>query len=146
MTEHTAPRSGSPGSRSWAARTRRRELRRRRNRRAIISLGALAVVLAIGTIGFHTVSGTGAVESFYFESMLATGQGPPSFFSSVSAELFASVMAFLSVGTVVTTLILNLGPLLARYWREGIELAEREARKLEEELEEEFQGASRKPG
>jgi len=125
---------------------RRRELTRRRRRRLAISLVALAIVLAIGTVGFHWVAGTAPVESFYFESMLATGQGPPIFLSSAAAQIFASVMAFLSVGTVVSTLILNLGPIIGRLWREGIELAEREARKLEEEVEEEIWGGARKRG
>ena len=102
------------------------------------------MVLAIGTVGFHWVAGTGPVESFYFESMLATGQGPPLFLTSESAQLFASGMAFLSVGTVVTTLVLNIGPMLARYWREGVELAEREIRKLEGDLEAEFRGPDRR--
>jgi hypothetical protein len=118
-------------------------LTHRRNRRAVISLLALAVVLLIGTIGFHIVTGAGTITSFYFESMLATGQGPPSnlILTTSTAELFASGMAFLSVGTVVTTLFLNLGPIFARLWREGVELAEREVRKLEEEVEEEIRGA-----
>ncbi|MGB6500933.1 MAG: hypothetical protein WBG19_06005 [Thermoplasmata archaeon] len=124
--------------------SRHRELRHRRNRRAVISLGALAVVLTVGTLGFHAVAGTGPVESFYFESMLATGQGPPLFLNGATAQLFASAMAFLSVGTVVTTLVLNLGPIFARLWREGVELAEREVRKLEGELEEDIRGAKRK--
>ncbi|MGP8078118.1 MAG: hypothetical protein ACLQD8_03815 [Thermoplasmata archaeon] len=105
---------------------------------------ALGVVLAIGTIGFHAVAGTDLVDSFYFESMLATGQGPPSALTTDAAKLFASGMAFLSVGTVVTTLVLNLGPILARLWREGVELAEREVRKLEGEVEDEIRGLNRK--
>lgn len=118
-------------------------MRHRRNRRALLSLSALAIVLVVGTVGFHVVAGTGAVESFYFESMLATGQGPPLFLGGATEELFASAMAFLSVGTVVTTLVLNVGPLLARYWREGVELAEKEIRKLEGEVEEELWGGKR---
>jgi len=115
-------------------------LRRTRNRRAIISLLALALVLALGTIGFQFITGAGLVTSFFFESMLATGQGPPAnlVLTTAESQLFASGMAFLSVGTVVTTLFLNLGPLVARLWREGVELAEREVRKLEGELESEF--------
>jgi len=104
---------------------------------------ALAVVLTVGTIGFHLVVGTGPVESLYFESMLATGQGPPEFLSGASAQLFASLMAFLSVGTVVTTLFLNLGPLLARHWREAVELAEREFHKFEGDLEHDLRGTDR---
>jgi len=124
------------GIRTEVRRTNRQELRRRRNRRALLSIAALIVVLAIGTLGFHLVAGTNAVDSFYFESMLATGQGPPFPLSSASAKLFAAAMAFLSVGTVVSTLILNLGPILGRLWREGFEFAEREVRQLESEVEE----------
>jgi hypothetical protein len=145
MTQNPVPGPmvPSPSTGPLVKASRRAELRKRRNRRAVISLGAIAVVLAIGTVGFHFVAGTGPVESFYFESMLATGQGPPLFLSGATAQLFAAGMAFLSVGTVVTTLVLNLGPLLARFWREGVELAEREIRKLEGELEEDFRGSGR---
>jgi hypothetical protein len=128
---------------SDARRAHRSVLRHRRNRRAVLSVGALVVVLAIGTIGFHLIAGTNLVDSFYFESMLATGQGPPFPLTTDTAKLFASGMAFLSVGTVVSTLILNLGPILGRWWREGFELAEREVRKVEAEVEEELRGAGR---
>jgi len=100
----------------------------------------LGIVLAIGTVGFHLVAQTNAVNSFYFESMLATGQGPPFPLTTDSAKLFASGMAFLSVGTVVSALIINLGPLLGRLWREGIELAEKEIRKVEGEVADELRG------
>ena len=89
----------------------------------------------IGTAGFELVANLSAVDSFYFESMLATGQGPPFPLTSASAKLFATGMAFLSVGTVATTLLLNLGPIMGRLWREGIEIAERELRKVEHEIE-----------
>lgn len=144
--DRPAPPVDAPPPRSSpeSLRSRREKLRHRRNRRAVISLLALLVVLAIGTVGFHTITGAGPVTSFYFESMLATGQGPPSnlVLTSASAQLFAAGMAFLSVGTVVTTLILNLGPIFARLWREGIELAEREVRQLEGEVEDAIHGAN----
>ena len=110
------------------------QLHRRRRRRALRSLAALVVVLAIGTIGFAWATGSGWVNAFYFESMLATGQGPPFPLTTAASKLFASAMAFLSVGTVVTALILNLGPMVGRLWREGTELAEREVRVFEREL------------
>ena len=109
----------------------RAALVRRRRRRAIYSLLAIAFVLLLGTAGFQALTGSGWVNAFYFESMLATGQGPPSPLTTDTAKLFASAMAFLSVGTVVTTLFLNLGPWLLRLWREGIETAEREIERLE---------------
>jgi len=111
-----------------------RALTRRRRRRAAFSLIAIGIVLIIGTIGFKAISGSSWVDAFYFESMLATGQGPPTPVVSDGAKLFASGMAFLSVGTVVTTLLLNIGPILGRVWREGLEAVEREVRRAEHEL------------
>jgi hypothetical protein len=101
---------------------------------------AVLVVLIIGSVGFHFLAGLDPVDSLYFECMLATGQGPPLVLTSDSAKLFASAMAFLSVGTVLTTLVLNLGPVVGQLWREGVEHAERELRKVEEEVVDEFKG------
>jgi hypothetical protein len=67
--------------------------------------------------------------------MLATGQGPPLQLNTDAGKIFASVMAFVSVGSVVTTLVFTLGPIFAMIWRESIEKAEREAKKLEKEIE-----------
>lgn len=108
-------------------------------RRVAYSLLAIGVVLAIGTAGFYALTGTGWVNSFYFECMLATGQGPPFALVSSGSKLFASFMAFVSVGTVVSTLILNLGPVVGRLWREGIEEGEREFRRVERDLAEDLE-------
>jgi ABC-type molybdate transport system permease subunit len=117
-----------------------RGLSPRRLRRVILSLVAVAIVLTLGTVGFYLVAGLGWVNSFYFECMLATGQGPPFLLTNDSAKLFASGMAFLSVGTVLTTLVVNFGPLIGQLWREGIERAERELKQAEGEVAEEFRG------
>lgn len=117
---------------------------RRRRRRIGFSLIAIGIVLAIGTVGFYALTGSGWINAFYFESMLATGQGPPFALNSSSAKLFASFMAFVSVGTVVTSLILNLGPIFGRFWREGIEDAERELRGIERGLAQEFRDREQK--
>jgi hypothetical protein len=117
-----------------------RRLSRQQVRRAEYSLVAVLVVLIIGAVGFHFLAGLDPVDSLYFECMLATGQGPPLVLTSDSAKLFASAMAFLSVGTVLTTLVLNLGPVAGQLWREGVEHAERELRKVEEEVADEFKG------
>ena len=118
---------------------------RRSRRTAILSVIALVVVVAFGTLGFYLVAGTDAVDSFYFECMLATGQGPPFPLTTDAAKLYASAMAFLSVGTVVTTLFLNLGPIVVRWSREGLEYVEREARKVESEVREEVHRGSPPP-
>ena len=114
------------------------QMSRRRHRRIAYSLIAIGIVLVIGTAGFAGLTGSGWVDSFYFECMLATGQGPPFVLTSDAAKLFASFMAFVSIGTVLTTLVVNLGPVLGRLWREGIEEAEHEIRRLEREMSAEF--------
>ncbi len=116
---------------------------RRRVRRALLSLLAIAVVLVVGSIGFAITSGTGAVNSFYFESMLATGQGPPFPLTTVAGKLFASFMAFVSVGTVISALILNVGPFIERLWRDTVDEIEREARVIRTEVAHEFEGKGR---
>jgi hypothetical protein len=118
----------------------RRRPSKHRIRRAILSVGAVVAVLVLGTLGFYLIAGFDWVDSLYFECMLATGQGPPFLLPSDSAKLFASAMAFLSVGTVLTTLVLNFGPIVGQLWREGVERAERELRKVKEEVVGEFKG------
>ena len=84
-------------------------------RRAVYALFGITAVLVIGTVGFRIIAGTDWVDSFYFESMLATGQGPPFPLTTDDAKLFASAMAFISVGSVVTAIFFTLGPILARF-------------------------------
>jgi hypothetical protein len=109
-------------------------LRRGRRRRAVYALVFLALVLLVGTVGFHLLAGLGWVDSVYFESMLATGQGPPLSLTTDTAKLYASAMAFASVGSTLTTVIFTLGPMVARLWREVAGRIEQDARRFEEEL------------
>lgn len=106
----------------------------KRLRHAVYSLIAVALVLVLGTLGFHAIAGLDFVDAFYFEAMLATGQGPPFPLTTTSAKLFASLMAFLSVGTVLTSVVFTLGPVAVVLWRETLERVEREARHLEDEF------------
>jgi hypothetical protein len=108
---------------------------RSRVRRALYSVMAIVVVLAVGTIGFHLLEGVSYVDGFYFESMMAAGQGPPFTLYTDSGKIFASIMGFTSIITVIASLGLNLLPILGRFWREGIELVEKEAKALEEDME-----------
>jgi biotin transporter BioY len=105
---------------------------RRRLAYALIGIG---VVLIIGAVGFHVVAGLSPVDSIYFESMLATGQGPPLTLTSDSAKIFASVMAFISVGSVVSTLLFAVGPVIRQVWHNSLVFAEEEVRMLEQEFE-----------
>ncbi|HTT44909.1 MAG TPA: hypothetical protein VMH38_02680 [Thermoplasmata archaeon] len=104
-------------------------------RRLIWALVGIGVILVIGTVGFELVAGLSLVNAFYFESMLATGQGPPITLTSNGAKIFAAVMAFISVGSVVSTLLFAVGPVVRRFWREEVEHLEADARRLEKDIE-----------
>jgi len=114
---------------------KRRRLSRTSLRRLVYALAGIGLVLAIGTIGFELIAGLSLVNSIYFESMLATGQGPPISLTTDNAKIFASVMAFVSVGSVVSTLLFAVGPIVRRFWREEAERIEDGARRVERELE-----------
>ena len=119
-------------------------------RRAIYALSAVAIAEIVGTIGFHVIEGAGWIDSFYFESMLATGQGPPFPLTTDTGKVFASIMGFVSVGSVLSAVFFAVGPILIRLWHEGVEVAEREGRRFEQEaarevrrIEQEFSGPGR---
>jgi hypothetical protein len=97
-------------------------------RRITYAVSAIALVMVVGTYGFHAIEGMDYINAFYFESMLATGQGPPLQLQTSAGKVFASIMAFVSVGSVITTLIFTLGPMAATAWRQGIERVEKEVR------------------
>ena len=86
-------------------------------RRAFYSVVLVASVLIIGTIGFHYIENYSYIDSFYFISMLATAQGPASTPATSLGKIFASIMAFVSVGTVVVATVFLLGPFLRKVVR-----------------------------
>ncbi|MGC2290226.1 MAG: hypothetical protein WA688_10290 [Thermoplasmata archaeon] len=104
-------------------------------RRLLYALTGIGVVLIAGSIGFHLIAGLDAVNSVYFESMLATGQGPPLTLTSNKAKIFASVMAFVSVGSVVSTLLFAVGPVVRLVWHNSLVYVEKEVRGLEDDVE-----------
>lgn len=103
-------------------------------RRIAYGLTLIAAVMIVGIVGFRELAHLSLVDSFYEESMIATGQGPTIELNSDAAKIFASLMAFVSVGSVITTLFFTLAPVLAVTWREVIEHLEVEAKKVEEDL------------
>jgi hypothetical protein len=82
------------------------------------------VVVIVGTSGFRAIEGMGWVDAFYFESMLATGQGPPIQLTTDAGKIIASVMGFVSVGSVITSLVFTLVPIISQLWKEGLERIE----------------------
>jgi hypothetical protein len=110
---------------------------RRNARRALLALSAIAAAEVIGSVGFHVIEGASWINAFYFESMLATGQGPPFPLNTDAGKIFASVMAFVSVGSTLSAVLFILGPMLARLWRGLVEGVETEARRIERDVTEE---------
>jgi hypothetical protein len=83
-------------------------------RRGLIALAFVASVLAVGTLGIHLLEGYPYVDSFYFMAMLATAQAPAGTPATEAGKLFASPIAFVSVGAVVASLGYLFGPFLVR--------------------------------
>jgi voltage-gated potassium channel len=104
-------------------------------RRAAYALALIVAVVLVGTVAMHAIEGWSYLDSFYFTSFIATGQGPPSNLQPDSplGKVFSSVLAFVSVGTVITALLFLFGPFLGRLLREGEERLEigREVKELE---------------
>ena len=93
-------------------------------------MALVSFMLLLGTFGIHSLEKFSYLDSFYFTSMLATGQGPP---PSVTPEtpagkIFSCFFAFVSVGSMAASLGFLLGPFFGKLWRVGV-------MKLEEEIE-----------
>lgn len=117
-------------------------MRRRRTRRipesfwvrAIYSFAVIATVVGLGTLAMSEIEGWNYLDSFYFTSFIATGQGPPGNLlpGTPLGKVFASILAFVSVGTVVTALLFLFGPFLGRVLKVGEEKLEEIGREAEE--------------
>ena len=104
-------------------------------RRAFVSIVVLAIVMAIGTIGMMSLEGWDAVTSFYFMALLATAEGPALSPVTVAGKLFASLMAFVSIGAAISAITFTFGPLFGSVLKEGFAYVEKEADKLKAKFE-----------
>jgi len=105
-----------------------------RGRRVFYAFSLITLVVVVGTVGFHQIEGMNWVNAFYFESMLATGQGPPLTLQTAAGKIFASIMGFVSLGSVITAFAVTLIPLISQLWRESVDRLERDAKALESDL------------
>ena len=96
-------------------------------KRGIYSLALISAIMVVGTVGMHMIEKMAWLDAFYFMSMIATAQGSNYVPESAVGKIFASLMAFLSVGFAVAALGFLFGPFFGRLWRVGVI-------KLEEEL------------
>ncbi len=104
-------------------------------RRALFSIVILAIVMAIGTIGMMVLEGWDPVTSFYFMALLATAEGPALSPLTVAGKLFASLMAFVSIGAAISAITFTFGPLFGYALREGFAYIEKEDDKLKTRIE-----------
>jgi len=111
-------------------------------RRALFSIAILAVVMAIGTIGMMFLEGWDPVTSFYFMALLATAEGPALSPLTVAGKLFASLMAFVSIGAAISAITFTFGPLFGYALREGFAYIEKEDDKLKTRIERKDQALS----
>jgi hypothetical protein len=97
----------------------------------------IAAVVTIGTLAMHAIEGWSYLDSFYFTSFIATGQGPPGNLQPGSAlgKAVSSVLAFVSVGTVITALLFLFGPFLGRVLKAGEEKLEEVEKEVERRAE-----------
>jgi hypothetical protein len=104
-------------------------------RRAFFSIVVLAIVMAVGTVGMMVLEGWDLVSSFYFMSLLATAEGPAQSPVTVGGKIFASFMAFLSIGAAISAITFTFGPLFGSILKEGFAYVEKEEDKLKTRLE-----------
>ena len=90
-------------------------------KRGLICLALVAIVMTIGTVGMHWLENMPWLEAFYFMSMIATSQGPTLVPATSAGKVFASFMAFVSVGSVAASLGFLFGPFFGKLWRIGVE-------------------------
>ena len=95
-------------------------------RRGLYSFVSVASVMTVGTLGMHLIERMSYLDAFYFMSMIATAQGPTVTPATPAGKLFASLMAFVSVGSVVASLGFFFGPFFGQLWKVGVELLEEE--------------------
>ena len=99
-------------------------------RRTLYSLAILAAVLAVGTQVMHILEGWSYVDAFYFISLLATTQGPTTIPKTDLGKIFASLIAFVSVGAVISAVVFVFGPLTGTVLKVGMDYIEKEEAKI----------------
>ena len=100
-------------------------------RRGLLAFFAVLLVMTIGTVGMQLLTGWTWVQAFYFMAMIATAEGPPINPPNDPSAIFAAIMAFISIGTLITAIGVIFGPFLGYVFHKGITFAEKEREKEE---------------
>ncbi len=80
----------------------------------VIACGLLLAVLAIGTVGYHSLGGLGWVDSILEASMILGCMGPVNPLKSTSVKLFASGYALFSGLIFIAVMGILLTPVAHR--------------------------------
>lgn len=100
-------------------------------RRAGYSAALLISVMTVGTVGMRAFEHLSYLDAFYFMSMVATAQGPSIMPATTAGKLFAAFMAFVSIGSVLTSLGFLFGPFLGQVLHLGAKRVEEDIQELE---------------
>ena len=84
----------------------------------LVSVGLIAIALAIGIIGYHSLAGFGWVDSLLEASMLLGGMGPVNPLPNDAAKIFASGYALFSGLLFIVIMGVVLSPLAHRLMHE----------------------------
>src|SRR5512132_926577 len=89
-------------------------------RNGAIALGLVGASLAIGVLGYHSLGGLSWEESFYYSSMILSGEGPPpdpalTTAALVRLHIFVGLYALFSGVTFLTTVGVLFAPALHRF-------------------------------
>jgi hypothetical protein len=87
--------------------------------------------MIVGTVGTEYLTGWSWIDSFYFMSMVATAQGPPNSPPNFWSKIFIAIMAFVSIGTLITAAGILFGPFLGYAFHKGVHFAEEQELKIE---------------
>lgn len=89
-------------------------------KRAAFSFALITIVMTVGTVGMHLIEHMPYLDAFYFMSMIATAQGPILMPATAAGKIFASLISFISVGTVLTSIAFLFGPFFGKVWHVGV--------------------------
>jgi hypothetical protein len=100
------------------------------SKRGLQALALFFGSIVTATFIMHLLEGWSLVDSFYYITMLTTGEGPSNSPATLVGKLFASFYSIYSVAMLLTTATLMFGPMMGYTFRRGVEFFEKEKVRL----------------
>ena len=100
------------------------------SRRGLQGLALFFGSIVAATLIMHLLEGWSLADSFYYITMLTTGEGPSNSPATLGGKLFASFYSIYSVALLLTTATLMFGPMVGYTLRRGVEFFEKEKARL----------------